>query len=44
LRFFWQALEDVSVRDRTDEVLRSILERCRAVIDRCRPGEGEART
>jgi mitochondrial fission protein ELM1 len=51
LRFFWQALEDVGVSGRlavpqtsTEEVLRRVLERCHAVIDRCRPGEGEART
>jgi mitochondrial fission protein ELM1 len=43
LRFFWHALEDAGVCDRPEEVLRSVLGRCRAVIDRCRPGEGEAR-
>lgn len=50
LRFFWRALEDIGVSDElavprtsTEEVLRGILERCRTVIDRCHPGEGEAR-
>ena len=51
LRFFWRALEGIGVSDQlavprtsTEQVLHSVLERCHAVIDRCRPAQGETCT